>query len=157
QNFIGSTLGVEGALRRNENNDVWNADEYLQASWQIAPQWKLEGGVRHSAVHFRSTDHYIVGVNGDDSGRTDYSATLPLASLMYSLGPQVHRYATAGRGFETPTLNDLAYRPDGTPGLNFALQAARSTNVEAGVKARPTGLGELTAAVFQTDTSNEIV
>src|SRR3546814_14770513 len=39
-----------------------------------------------------------------------------------------------GRGFETPTLNELSYRADGRSGLNFALQPALSDNVEAGTK-----------------------
>jgi iron complex outermembrane receptor protein len=157
QNFIGTTLGVQGALRRDEDNDVSNVDQYLQLSWQLAPQWKLDAGVRHSSVRFRSTDHYVVGANGDDSGRTEFAATLPVLALMYSLSGKLHLYAAAGRGFETPTLNELAYRPDGTPGLNFALRAARSENVEAGMKARMDGVGELTAALFQTRTRHEIV
>jgi rare lipoprotein A (peptidoglycan hydrolase) len=69
----------------------------------------------------------------------------------------VHLYANAGRGFETPTLNELAYRPDGSTGLNFALQPATSDNLEAGVKTMLAGLGELTAAVFETRTHDEIV
>ena len=48
QNFIGTTLGVEGALRRDEDNDVYNFDQYLQGSWQFAPRWTLHAGVRHS-------------------------------------------------------------------------------------------------------------
>jgi len=32
QNFIGSTLGVRGALRRDEDNNVSNVDQYLQLS-----------------------------------------------------------------------------------------------------------------------------
>ena len=39
QNFVGTTLGVEGALRRDENNKVDNFDQYVQGSWQFAPRW----------------------------------------------------------------------------------------------------------------------
>ncbi|MEO8804809.1 MAG: TonB-dependent receptor [Burkholderiaceae bacterium] len=157
QNFIGSTLGVQGALRRNETNDISNVDEYLQAAWQITPQWSLNAGVRHSRVRFKSTDQYIVGTNPDDSGGASYGATLPVLGVMYALNPDVHLYATAGRGFETPTLNELAYRPSGATGLNFGLQAATSTSVEAGVKTRFAAIGELNLALFQTRTDHEIV
>ena len=157
QNFVGNTLGVEGALRRDETNDVTSFDPYLQAAWQITPQWSLNAGVRHSRVSFTSTDAYIVGTNPDDSGRTAYSATLPVLGVMFALDRDVHLYATAGRGFETPTLNELAYRSGGGTGLNFALQAAHSTSVEVGVKTRHAVLGELTAALFQTRTEQEIV
>jgi len=157
QNFIDTTLGVQGALRRDEVNDVASFDQYLQAAWQITPRWTINAGVRHSRVSFTSTDAYIVGSNPDDSGRAAYSATLPVLGAMFAVSDAVHLYATAGRGFETPTLNELAYRSGGGTGLNLGLQAARSSSVEAGVKTRLAGWGELTAAAFRTDTENEIV
>ena len=157
QNFIGSTLGVQGALRRNEANDVASFDQYVQANWQPAPQWTLNAGVRHSKVRFKSTDDYIAGTNPDDSGGAAYRATLPVLGVLYAVNESVHVYATAGRGFETPTLNELAYRPGGGTGLNFTLQPARSKSVEAGVKTRLADYGEASLAVFETHTENEIV
>ncbi len=157
QNFIGGVTGVQGALRRNEDNDVTNIDQYLQASWRFAERWTLDAGLRHSIVRFTSIDHYIVGPNPDDSGKVRYAASLPVAGLMFAATESLHVYATAGRGFETPTLNELAYRPNGATGLNLALQAARSDSVEAGVKTRDALWGELNVAVFETRTSHEIV
>ena len=157
QNFVGSVLGVKGALRRDETNEVSSADPYLQATWQLAPQWTLNTGVRRSSVRFKSTDAYIVGSNPDDSGGARYSATLPAVGLMFAASEALHVYATAGRGFETPTLNELAYRSGGATGLNFGLQSASSSSLEFGVKARSAGWGDWTAAVFQTGTAREIV
>ncbi|WP_424192154.1 TonB-dependent receptor family protein [Ampullimonas aquatilis] len=157
QNFIGTTLGVQGNLRRSEGNQVNSFDQYLQADWQFLPRFNLNLGVRHSTIKFDSTDHYIVGTNGNDSGSVDYSATLPVAGLRYAITPKLNVYATAGRGFETPTLNELSYRANGGTGLNFALQPARSRNAEVGVKARDNAWGEVTAALFETHTDNEIV
>jgi iron complex outermembrane receptor protein len=157
QNFVGITLGVEGARRRDENNEVSNFDQYFQAALKLTPDFSLNAGLRRSRVKFASTDRYVVGTNPDDSGSTSFAATLPVVGVMFALSPEWHLYATAGRGFETPTLNEVAYRPGGAAGLNFALQAARSNSIEAGVKARMAGLGEFTAAVFETRTSSEIV
>ncbi|HEY1391983.1 MAG TPA: TonB-dependent receptor [Methylibium sp.] len=157
QNFIGKSLGVAGALRRDEDDGVSNLDQYLQASWQPAPAWTLNAGLRHSRVRFESQDHYIVGPNGDDSGAVQYGANLPAFGVLYAFNSGLHAYATAGRGFETPTFNELAYRPSGAPGLNFALQPARSLSTEIGLKARWAEAGEATAAVFETHTDNEIV
>ncbi|MCE9659264.1 MAG: TonB-dependent receptor [Burkholderiales bacterium] len=157
QNFEGSTLGVKGALRRDESNDVSNFDQYLQGSLQLSPRWSANAGVRHSSVRFRSEDRYIVGTNPDDSGSVDFSATLPVVGVLFAASDNVHLYATAGRGFETPTLNELAYRPNGETGLNLALQPARSKSVEVGAKFRFAPGGEATAAVFETHTEDEIV
>ncbi|MET0520211.1 MAG: TonB-dependent receptor [Burkholderiaceae bacterium] len=156
-NFVGTSLGVRGALRRDESNQVASFDQYLQAGWQFAPAWTLNAGLRHSRVRFDSADHYIVGINPDDSGSARYAASLPVLGLLYALSPELHLYATAGRGFETPTLNELAYRAGGGTGLNLGLQAARSHSAELGVKARADGWGEWTAAVFRTGTEDEIV
>lgn len=156
QNFVGTTLGVQGALRRDEENHASNTDPYLQASWQPAPRWTLNAGVRHSRVRIRSADQYIVGPNPDDSGSADYEATLPVVGVLYEVDERVHLYATAGRGFETPTLNELSYRPDGQTGLNLSLQPATSDSVEAGVKVQTAAWGDLNAAVFQTRTNDEI-
>jgi iron complex outermembrane receptor protein len=157
QNFIGTMLGVQGALRRNENDKVSNFDQYVQTSWRFAERWSLDAGLRRSSIRFESIDHYVVGTNPNDSGGVDYGANLPVAGLMYAVNETVHLYATAGRGFETPTLNELAYRPNGLTGLNLGLQAASSDSVEAGMKARSDTWGDLSLALFRTGTQHEIV
>ena len=165
QNFTGTgasqTLGVQGALRRNEVNRAENLDPYAQATWKLDPRWTLNAGVRRSTVRFDSSDQYIVGTNRDDSGSARYSATLPVAGVTYAASPDLRFYGAAGKGFETPTFNEISYRPDGTTGLNFNLRPSRSNNLEAGVKWRtPAGSAnriEASAAVFQTNTRDEIV
>jgi iron complex outermembrane receptor protein len=42
---------------------------------------------------------------------------------MYKFSPALHAYASAARGFETPTLNELFYSGTGG-GFNFRLQPA---------------------------------
>jgi iron complex outermembrane receptor protein len=155
QNFVGPTLGVQGALRRDEDNEVSSFDQYAQASWRFAERWTVHAGLRHSSVRFASRDRYVVGPNPDDSGSLRYGATLPVAGLMFAATPEVHVYATVGRGFETPTLNELAYRPNGETGLNAGLRAAESDSYEAGVKTR-TAWGDLNVALFETRTEDEI-
>jgi len=155
-NFVGSELGVRGALRRDERNVVGNLDQYLQASVALTERFTLMAGARHSRVDIESRDRYIVGANRDDSGNTDYSATTPVAGLTYRANDALRLYASYGRGFETPTLAEAAYRPDGNAGLNLDLEAARSNNAEVGAKLRlqPGTLAEL--AVFHTDTRDEL-
>ena len=159
-NFVGPELGVRGALRRDEDNTVTNLDPYLQAVWKPDARWTFTGGLRYSNVRFDSRDQYIVGANRDDSGSVRYRKLLPAAGAMFAFSPQLHAYAAAGRGFETPTFNELAYRPDGTPGLNFGLRPSTSRNLEVGLKGRAPVAGwrsEWSAALFQTDTQDELV
>ena len=162
QNFIGigtgtaQVLGVEGALRRDEINRVTDVDPYLQADWHPARDWTLDAGVRRSRVRFSSHDRYVIGTNPDDSGDARYTATLPVAGVLWAVRPDVHLYVTAGKGFETPTLNELAYRPSGLTGLNFGLRPARNGSMETGVKLHSAALGDFSAAVFSTRTTSEI-
>jgi iron complex outermembrane receptor protein len=157
ENFVGTTTGLKGALRRDENNRSTAFDQYLQATWRPNPAWRLDAGVRHSTVTVESRDHFINDANGDDSGETDFSATTPVASVMWLASETLHVYASAGRGFETPTLNELAYRGDGSAGLNLALKPARSDNLELGVKWRLGETQQVNVAVFAVRTRDEIV
>jgi iron complex outermembrane receptor protein len=148
--------GEQGDLRRNERNLMWNLDPYLQTQWQLTEKLTLDAGVRYSSVWFDSNDHYITPGNGDDSGDASYHKWLPAGSLKYAVTDAWNVYLSAGRGFETPTINELSYRSGNQSGLNFALQPSTNETVEIGSKTR-VGNGLFTAALFQTDTDNEIV
>ncbi|WP_455853407.1 TonB-dependent receptor PqqU [Pantoea endophytica] len=156
QNFSGDELGVQGEMRRNERNLMWNLDPYLQTAWQLTDKLSLDAGVRFSTVNFDSNDYYITSTDPDDSGNRRYHRWLPAAALNYAIDNSWNAYVSAGRGFETPTLNELSYRAADQAGLNLNLQPATSETVELGSKKR-IGNGLLTAAIFQTDTKNEIV
>ncbi|WP_201513329.1 TonB-dependent receptor PqqU [Klebsiella pneumoniae] len=148
--------GEQGALRRNERNLMWNVDPYLQTQWQLTDKLSLDAGVRYSSVWFDSNDYYITPGNGDDSGDASYHKWLPAGSLKYALTDAWNVYLSAGRGFETPTINELSYRSDNRSGLNFGLKPSTNDTVEIGSKTR-IGNGLFTAALFQTNTDNEIV
>ena len=155
ENFIGSALGVMGRLRRDERNTVTSSDAYLQLEADVAPRWKLTAGARASRVEFRSDDRYLS--NGDDSGSVAMSSVNPVVGVVYRPAPSTSWYASYGRGFETPTLNELAYRPDGSAGLNTSLRPARSDNVEVGLKLLPSASLSATVALFGVRTEDDIV
>lgn len=158
QNFVGAQTGVLGALRRDEDNRARNNDQYVQAQWDLGERWVASAGVRHSEVRFRSRDHYVVAGNGDDSGGMDFSATTPVASLLWRLQPGTHLYLTGGQSFETPTLNEVAYKTNaGTAtGWNTSLKASQGEHLEAGLKQAFAGRGLLNLSVFRTRTDDEI-
>ncbi len=148
------SYGVKGNLRRDEDNTLWNADPYMQASWQFLPTWRLDTGVRYSNVHYKSKDHFLS--NGDDSGKTEYSKTLPSAALSWQIQPDLLAYISYTKGFETPTFTEMAYRTDGGTGFNFDLRPSSSDNYELGLKSNNV-LGNFTLALFQSKTQNDIV
>jgi iron complex outermembrane recepter protein len=133
-NYSGSELGVEGALRRDEANHVYDVDQYLQAEWDPTERWLVIAGVRNNAVDVTSHGHLSVLDAADSS--LHFGAVNPVAGITYRASSAINVYASYGKGFETPTLNDLAYRSiDGSlPGLNTALKPARSNNYEVGIK-----------------------
>ncbi|KAF1007728.1 MAG: Fe(3+) dicitrate transport protein FecA [Luteibacter sp.] len=156
ENFVGNELGVRGRKRRDEIDRVFDFDQYAQATWRVANDWTLMGGVRHSEVRFRSDDRYISPGNPDDSGTVKYSATTPVFGVLWRAAPWAHVYANWGRGFETPTFSEIGYRADGGAGLAFNLKPSRSKNMEVGVKLQPTERIRAGVALFRADSDDEL-
>lgn len=157
ENFVGGRLGVRGALRRDERNRVMAVDPFVQVRWALHDHVALLAGVRHSRLRFDSDDRYVRPGNPDDRGAVDFARWTPVAALQWQADPRLRVYLAVGSGFETPTLVELAYRPDGSSGLNLALRPARSRNLEAGLKWRPRSGLRADLALFQADTRDELV
>ncbi len=156
RNYTATASGVIGELRRDEENRLYDFDQYLQANWDFTPRWSTLVGVRHSDVHFESDDHFITSENPDDSGSTRFEAWTPAASLLFKAQPDLNLYASFGRGFDTPTFDNLAYRSDGISGLNLDLKAAHTANTEIGVKWRRGRALYARFGLFRSVTRDEI-
>src|SRR5205085_7344574 len=85
-----------------------------------------------------------------------YSATTPVLGASQRLGRAWTAYASVGRGFETPTFDELGYRSDGNAGLNFDLRPARTRSSEAGLRAEWAHGAQLDFSVFRADTRDEL-
>lgn len=155
ENYVGTTLGVMGAIRRNEQDTVTSFDQYVQAEWQ-GERWAFNGGVRHSRLDFKVEDRYIATGNGNDSGTVSYEKTTPTLGALYRLTDAVNLYASAARGFEAPTFNEMFYSSGGGS-FNFNLKPATSTHFETGVKAFVGDASRLDVALFEIRTDNELV
>jgi iron complex outermembrane receptor protein len=151
-----NNAGVRGALRRDEDDRVANTDALLQASVDFGERWSAIAGVRASRVRFETRDRYIAPGNPDDSGTLSYRATNPVAGITWHASPEWNVYSNVGRGFETPTFTELAYRNNAS-GLNTRLNASRSTHAEVGTKWRALEGHSLEAAAFDIRTRDEIV
>ncbi len=151
-----NALGARGDLKRDEDDSAQSVGLFAQGDWAINEDWSAVAGLRVSRVDFRVRDHFVRPGNPDDSGRTRYGATQPMLGLTRHLGEHTHLYANVGRGFETPTLAEIGYRPQGS-GPNLGLRAARSTHAEVGLKTQLSPTQRLDVAVFDIRTAREIV
>jgi len=75
--------------------------------------------------------------------------------LRWSAAPGWALHASAARGFESPTLGELAYRPDNAAGFNTALKGQSSRQFELGSKVRGQAI-EFDAALFLALVDDEI-
>ncbi|RTL38568.1 MAG: TonB-dependent receptor, partial [Rhodocyclaceae bacterium] len=145
--------GTKSTLRRKEADNVESTGAYVQSEWQRGP-WSLTGGLRYNTVKFDITDQYLL--NGNDSGGRNYTKTTPVLGVVYKLNPAINLYASAAKGFETPTLNEMFYSGSGGS-FNFGLNAARSNHYEVGAKALVGESSRLNVALFQISTDDELV
>lgn len=156
-NFIGSELGVQGALRRDEIDEVDDLDPYLQTQWGPIDHWTLLAGVRRSTVNIHSISLYVPPGGSNGSGAVSYASTSPVAGVLYQVSHALNVYGSYGEGFETPTLDELAYRLNGSAGLNYALHASLSRSFEVGAKLRLGQGSSAQLALFRADSDNELV
>jgi outer membrane receptor for Fe3+-dicitrate len=118
----------------------------------ITPGFRLEN-IWQSVNELVNRSSFQTGAPLQDETLYNFAPLFGLG-LEYEFTPEVAVYASAGRGFETPTFSEIAYSSSSGP--NFTLAAARSTNAEIGLKGR-TDLHRFTLARFSTTTRNEIV
>lgn len=156
ENFLGERLGVRGATRRDERNRVRSGDQYAQLQWALDARRSLLLGLRRAEVDFESRDAYVLAGNPDDSGSVRYARTTPVAGYLQRFSPTLRGWLSWGRGFETPTFNELSYRADGGAGLALDLRAATSRALEVGLAGGRAGLAWQLVA-HRNDTEDELV
>lgn len=155
ENFIGNASGVRGRLRRDERNRITSIEPWAAWEQPLDEDWRLLVAARHGRMRFDSRDAYIAPGNPDDSGHLRFSET---AAALGVARQWLHgeAWASLGQGFETPTITELAYRPDGEGGFNTGLRPARFGSGEAGLRWRgQAGSGSL--ALYRIEGRHEIV
>jgi iron complex outermembrane receptor protein len=147
------------ALTRNEDNRSQNSDFFAQATTLATDTISVITGVRSSTVSFTSQDYIPTPVDG--SGSVTYRATSPVLGLTYHATDRLNLYANYGKGFETPTLAEVAYIDNGvsTPTAKFnpSLRAASSQHYEIGAKWLPSNTSRVDLTAYQIDSRDEIV
>ncbi len=155
-----SLLGEKkaGSLTRDEDNQAQNSDFFIQGTAHVSEYISIVGGVRQSNVAFNSNDNYLLDAK-DGSGNASFSASSPVLGVTWHANDKLNIYANYGKGFESPTLAEMAYSGATAPVALFnpLLNASSSQHYEIGAKWLPMRLARVDFAVYQIDSSNEIV
>lgn len=154
--------GLAGALRRDERGRVDSQD--VHGLVQLAPisGVSLFAGVRRTRLDVTLDDYFVVEGNQDDSGERDYDETAYAFGGNYQLAEDWTLFISRGRGYETPTLTEMAYssnaeRTRNDKGFNFDLAAAVSHQTEWGVLYQPAAGPSTRLVHFAIDTQQELM
>lgn len=147
--------GQKTTTTRNEVNRAGNNDAFAQGTFLLSEKISLIAGLRYSQVNFNSQDEYLVDGNG--SGSTSYTAANPVLGVTWHVNDVLNLYANMGKGFESPTLAEVAYNGAGVPAFNTAINAASSRHFEMGAKWAPSAQSRVDFTLYRIDTTDEIV
>lgn len=153
-----SLLGQKATTTRREDNQSENSDFFLQGTAFATDVVSIVVGLRYSTVRFASDDYYLAD-GSDGSGNATYTSTNPVLGFTYHATDDLNLYANYGQGFETPTLSEVAYRGTTVPIAQFnpGLNASKSQHYELGVKWVPNRESRADLALFQINSTDEIV
>ncbi len=136
QGFVNNS-GTAGDLRRDEKGEVNNQDIYSLIRFQPTDNINTFAGARYSQLDFSVDDFFIrnnnngVIINLDDSGDKNFHENAFAAGIEYVFAESWNLFASAGKGYETPTLTEMAYRTN-TTGLNTDLESSQNHQIEWG-------------------------
>jgi iron complex outermembrane receptor protein len=135
-----------------------NLDEYLQAELRSTERLAFTAGARQSKTVFSAFSNNALPSLGSHT----YQATTGMASAQYYLQDNTNVYLSYGSGFDTPTLNQILYsqayvNSGGTNSGNMGLLAARTRQVEIGIKSEISPATQIKVAVFDAKTTDDIV
>ena len=144
-----------GALA-DANYAASSFDQYLQVEAFLSDKYTLSSGIRHTDVVLTADNNKTGWVH--DSW--NYGATLPMASLTFNLDQLTNTYISVGKGFDSPTLNQIKYSY-GVSGFqttpNTSLMSSNTTQYELGIKRKLGSSGVVNIAIFDAETINEAV
>ncbi|MDG1096191.1 MAG: TonB-dependent receptor [Methylophilaceae bacterium] len=153
-NILAAGLPIS-TLNRQEDNTVFNFDQYVQGKLSVLDNVDLHAGLRHTRVNLNVEDQLLPP---DNSGAVTYEKTNPVIGAVWKVTPSFNLYANYGRGFETPTFFEASFNSTAntaTPNLN--LKPSESQNVEIGAKAFVTDNTQINLTAFSVKTKDELV
>ncbi|MEO3866767.1 TonB-dependent receptor family protein [Rheinheimera fenheensis] len=148
-------FGQRGELRRDQTDSANSSDMFIRGQWQPAQRWQLQAGWRYSELKLNIADRYINADNPDDSGSKAFYNQALAAGVNYQINDNLSAFLSAARGFESPTLAEIAYKAD-DDGINLTLNASRNRQWETGLKWQHHNITG-SVSLFDIQTTDELV
>jgi iron complex outermembrane receptor protein len=127
---------------------------YGNAQVTLVGPLDLLAGIRHDRSSFTLEDRLPEDGTSDDSRRFDATTGIVGLGLRPAAGWLL--YANASNAYQTPTVSELALRPDGEAGFVDDLDPQRARNAELGARLLR-GAVTAEADVFATSLEDELV
>ena len=164
--YTNSTGNQTGNATQDYTMKARNLDVYIQTELRPSNHLTLNAGLRQSETMLSSFSNLQSLIS---PGSNVYQDKTGMASIQYFFQDEANVYLSYGSGFDTPTLNQVFYSPSYVNGLNanvissannagnINLQAARTQQVEIGLKDKISSATDASIAIFDANTSNDIV
>jgi iron complex outermembrane receptor protein len=146
-----------GALTLDQREIVSSIGVFANGEVSLGARWRLTVGARMDAIKFEVRDRFITATNPDDSGDRTLRALTPIIGLVARMGATSSAYANLSSAFETPTATELGNHPDGSAGINQALDPQRSRTIEIGYRELGRRALAYDVALFSTHVRDELV
>jgi len=149
----GGIAVFDSASSQNYAMSAKNFDQYLQADLRITERLVFNTGIRNSQTTLSSNTNNTLTTS---VGSNAYRAMTHMASLQYYLTEITNVHVSYGSSFDTPTLNQVLY-DSSYSGSNFGLLAAKTKQVEIGLKSKILQTTQINLSIFNANTINDIV
>ena len=145
-------------VNRNETDTAKNFDQFVQAKLEVLENADIHAGLRHSKIDMDFKSKPEIKSGNNINGSISFEKTTPVVGLIWKANPSLNFYANYGKGFETPTLIEMAFNSSSSAtGPNLGLKPSSSDNYEVGMKSFIGNNTKLNAALFMIDTKQEII
>ena len=151
--------GKLGDLRRDELGSVQSRELSLLLSYHFASYWQLFAGGQLSDQSYQVRDYFVTDGNADDSGAKSVNGQANAIGVQYQWSSSLSWYLSTGRGFDNPTLTEMAYQQQAS-GLNLGLRSAQNQQTDTGLKWQLSDTlltGYLQLDLFRIHSTDELV
>lgn len=150
--YVNAGNGVSGARMDASSQTARNTELYAENQWRVLPSLALVTGLQAARSSRTFVDRYVPAGQASNSFALDYDGFSPKLGVLYDLQPGVQLFANLSRGYEPPSMSELA---GGTYPLPNPAQ--RSTTLELGSRGRIGPQLQWDVSVYESRLENELL